>query len=148
MEATIRYANVQDVSKLKNFLTAAKLGTEGISEESAQYFLLVEDEKRDVKGTLGIEPFGNTGLLRSLVVTPGMAEKEVLALFNQMLLLAKNKEINTLFLATNKQGAVSFFETLGFEKMNGDDLPAELKKSSHIQYVMNVDNSLFLKFSF
>ena len=64
-----------------------------------------------------------------------------------MLQLAKEKGMSGLFLATNKGGALGFFELLGFKPVDRDDLPTEFYKSEHILHVLNVDNSLFLKFS-
>lgn len=148
MQAMLRCANKQDVNKLKDFLAEAKLGIDGVSEQSVGYFLLLENESGQIKGTLGIEPFGEAGLLRSLAIAPGMAEKEILMLFNQMLILAKEKDMTTLILATNKEGAVPFFEMLGFERSSREYLPPDLAESIHVQHIVNVDNSIFLKFSF
>ncbi|SFB03692.1 MULTISPECIES: GNAT family N-acetyltransferase [unclassified Bacillus (in: firmicutes)] len=147
MQATIRYADENDVKKLQDFLTKAKLGIEGITEETAQYFLLLEDEQGNTKGTLGIEPAGKAGLLRSLAIAPGMAEKDIFVLFDRMLVLAKAKGIETLYLATNKPGAIPFFQVLGFRHVDSKELPVEITDSQHVQRVLCVDNSLFLKFS-
>jgi amino-acid N-acetyltransferase len=85
--------------------------------------------------------------LRSLVVTPGQAEKEIFVLFDQMVQLAKEKGMKGLFLATNKSVALPFFELLGFKRIEQAKLPSEFYQSEHIRHVINVDNSLFLKFS-
>lgn len=147
MQALIRCANQEDLNHLREFLTRANLGTDGLTEETIEYFLLLEDENGVIKGTLGIEAFAEFGLLRSLVVSPGQAEKDIYLLINQMMKLAKEKGMKSLFLATNKGGALSFFELLGFQKVGRDELPAEFNGSEHIRHVFNVDNSLFLKFS-
>ncbi|MDP4084245.1 MAG: hypothetical protein Q8934_06470 [Bacillota bacterium] len=147
MEETIRCANKQDITVLKDFLTNAHLGTDGITEETVQYFLLLEEEEGKVTGSLGIEPFENVGLLRSLVVTPGNAERDIWLLFGQALQLAKEKGIKELYLATNKNEVLPLFVTLGFKRTYEDNLPKELCLSEHIQYILNVDNSIFLKFS-
>ena len=100
-----------------------------------------------LRGTLGMEAIKEFGLLRSLAVTKGQADKDILLLFNQMLQLAKEKGLSGLFLATNKGAALGFFELLGFKPVDRDHLPAEFYRSEHIRHVLNVDNSLFLKFS-
>lgn len=147
MQAQIRKASKQDLGKLTEFLTKANLGIEGLTEETVDYFLLLEDEGGKLKGSLGIEAFDGFGLLRSLVVSGGQAEKEIFILFTQMLQLAKEKGMNSLFLATNKNEAVSFFELLGFQSVERDELPTAFYHSDHIRHILNVDNSLFLKFS-
>lgn len=147
MQVLIRCANKEDLGGLREFLTKANLGTDGLTEETVEYFLLLEDEDGRMKGTLGMEVFANCGLLRSLVVSPGQAEKDIVLLITQMMQLAKEKGLRSLFLATNKGVAMPFFELLGFEKVERDQLPAEIYYLEHIRHVINVDNSLFLKFS-
>lgn len=148
MEAQIRCAGSADLQELKNFLTDAGLGIEGLSEETTDYFLLMEDETGKLTGTLGIERLADNGLLRSLVVKPGKAQQDLLLLFQQAFQFAKEKQLTKLFLATNKRSAVPFFEMLGFQAVDHNELPEELLASKHIRTILTVDNSLFLKFSF
>lgn len=147
MKAVIRKAGKKDLERLIEFLDKANLGTDGLTEESVDCFLLMEDLDGNIKGSLGMEPYGRHGLLRSLVVSPGQAEKEIFILFAEMLKVAREKGINSLFLATNKSVVVPFFEMLGFEPVQGADLPKEFSSSEHIQHILSVDNSLFLKFT-
>jgi len=81
------------------------------------------------------------------VVTPGQAEKEIFMLFDQMMLLAKDKGMSEVFLATNRPESLPFFDLLGFQRTGRENLPNEFYQSEHIQHILNVDNSLFLKFS-
>ena len=147
MKAVIRKAGTKDLARLIEFLGKASLGTDGITEETVDCFLLMEDLDGNIKGSLGMEPYGRNGLLRSLVVSPGQSEKEIFILFAEMLKVAREKGINSLFLATNKSVTVPFFEMLGFEPMAGGNLPKEFSASEHIQHILSVDNSLFLKFT-
>jgi amino-acid N-acetyltransferase len=147
MQAMIRRAKKEDLVSLRAFLSRAKLGTDGLTDETIDYFLLLEDEDGILKGSLGMEAFTEFGLLRSLVVTPGQAEKEIFVLFDQMVQLAKEKGMKGLFLATNKSVALPFFELMGFQRVEREELPSEFYHSEHIRHVLNVDNSLFLKFS-
>ncbi|MEH6956775.1 GNAT family N-acetyltransferase [Neobacillus drentensis] len=147
MRALIRRANKQDLDGLREFLSRAKLGTDGLTEETVDYFLLLENEYGTIMGSLGMEAFTEFGLLRSLVVSPGQAEKEIFILFDQMMQLAKEKGMKGLFLATNKSVALPFFEIMGFQRIDREEIPSEFYQSKHIRHVLNVDNSLFLKFS-
>lgn len=147
MQAMIRKAGKEDLGRLKEFLTRANLGLDGLTEETVGCFLLLENEDGELRGSLGMEAFGEFGLLRSLVVSPGQAQKEILVLFDRMVQLAKEKGMQSLFLATNKSAALTFFELMGFVRIGRGDLPLEFYTSEHIRHVLNVDNSLFLKFS-
>jgi amino-acid N-acetyltransferase len=83
MQALIRCANKEDLGTLRDFLMKANLGSDGLTEETVEYFLLLEDEDGAIKGTLGMEAFTEGGLLRSLVVSPGQAEKDIVLLITQ-----------------------------------------------------------------
>jgi N-acetylglutamate synthase-like GNAT family acetyltransferase len=143
----IMRAGRQDLARVQEFLTKAQLGTDGLTEETVDCFILLEDEAGNIRGSLGMEAYKGNGLLRSLVVSSGQADKEILVLFNQMLKLAREKGITSLFLATNKSVAVPFFEVLGFTRIKQEELPKDFYQSEHIQHILNVDNSIFLKFS-
>lgn len=143
MEVMVRCAQVGDKQKLTSFLEKANLGTAGV-EESLEYFLLMEDEKNEIQATLGIEPLGNHGLLRSLAVTPKAGENELLFIFEEMFKLAREKKLKSLYLATNKHSSLSFFSVLGFEKEEKENLPQELFASEHVNHILNVDNSVFM----
>ncbi|EKN66602.1 hypothetical protein BABA_15872 [Neobacillus bataviensis LMG 21833] len=147
MQALIRKANKQDLAGLREFLSRANLGTDGLNDETVDYFLVLENEDGALRGSLGMEAFAENGLLRSLVVSPGQADKEIFLLFDQMVQLAKDRGMKSLFLATNKNAAMPFFELMGFQRIGRGELPVEFYGSEHIRHVLNVDNSLFLKFS-
>ena len=147
MQALIRKANQEDLGNLQAFLIRANLGTDGLTAETVDYFLLLENEDGTIRGSLGMEVFKEHGMLRSLVVSPGQADKEIFMLFDQIVKLAKEKGIKSLFLATNKSVALPFFEIMGFQKIEREAIPTELYSSLHIRHVLNVDNSIFLKFS-
>ncbi len=147
MQALIRRAETIDLERLKGFLSRANLGTDGITIDTIDSFLVLEDENNEIKGSLGMEVFPGLGLLRSLVVSPGQAEQEIIVLFDQMVQFAKEKGIHSLFLATKKSTTVKFFELIGFQQIRQEDLPAAFYDSAHIQHILNVDNSLFLKLS-
>ncbi|RLQ93500.1 GNAT family N-acetyltransferase [Falsibacillus albus] len=140
----IRQANKSDEQALIAFLEKAQIGTQGISE-SIEFFLLIEDVDGNIKGTMGIEPLYPCGLLRSLVVSPEVGQDGLLTLFQQMLKLAKNKELSTLFLATNKMTSVSFFQSLGFSLVDKKDLPEQIGQSTHGNQLLTNESSLFLK---
>lgn len=142
----IRRATKQDILSVTAFLTKANLGTDGLNE-TIEHFLLIESVDKGIQATLGLEPIGKEGLLRSLVISEGLGENDLFLLFEQMMMLAKEREFEALWLATNKQGASTFFEILGFTKVDSEEIPDSLLASEHIQHVLTVDNSLIMKIS-
>ncbi|MDQ0154320.1 GNAT family N-acetyltransferase [Robertmurraya andreesenii] len=144
MGMIVRCAQAEDTGKLITFLNEAKLGTDGV-KEAIEYFLIMEDETSRIQATLGIEPLGRIGLLRSLAMTTNARENDLLIIFEQMLKLARSKELDHLYLATNKESSLPFFTLLGFERVEQNSLPSELFTSVHVNHILNVDNSMFLK---
>jgi N-acetylglutamate synthase-like GNAT family acetyltransferase len=146
MQLTIRRGEKTDFTKMVEFLTKAGLSTEGLTEELQGGVILAEDREW-IRGCLGMEQYGGSGLLRSLAISPGMGEQDLLAMFEQMLLLAAERNITALFLATNKRNAIPFFEMIGFKKIVKNELPSEFFNSIHVLNVLSINNSVFLKYS-
>jgi N-acetylglutamate synthase-like GNAT family acetyltransferase len=140
----VRFANQEDILKVLAYLKEAKLGTSGVSE-TIESFLIMEDENKNIKATVGIEKIGNQGLLRSMAISPTLDQKHMVYLFNQAQLLAKEKSIQSLYLATNKVDLISFFQTFGFTLINKEELSKDLLSSKHVQHILTVDNSLFME---
>ncbi|WP_059171837.1 hypothetical protein [Bacillus sp. FJAT-27445] len=147
MELTVRIGERADFDRIVGFLEKAGLGTAGIDEESTRFFLIAEDGA-GIKASLGIEQFGKSGMLRSLALSPGIGEHELLLLFGQMLLFAKEEGMKSVYLATNKRSAIPFLEIAGFSMIVKNELPVEFFNSAHVMDILNVDNSVFMKFSF
>lgn len=143
METTVRCAQPVDRTRLISFLNQANLGTEGV-EESIDFFLIMEDENNSIQATLGIEPLGKIGLLRSLAMTSQANEHDLFMIFEQMLKLSKEKKLEKLYLATNKSTTIPFFSLLGFKREELSLLPKELFRSQHVNHILNVDNSIFM----
>lgn len=142
----IRSASKEDLPGLKAFLTEAGISAEGL-DESIENFSLMENIEGELKACLGVEPIGKTGLLRSFVVSPQIAQPDLLLLFRRAFLTAKKQEVQALYLATNNMSAVSFFGSIGFEMVNKSDLPEVLVEKSHLKQVLAVDNSVIMKIS-
>ena len=144
MEKQIRVATEMDVNRVKAFLDQSEVSSEGI-EDSIDHFILMEGVNQEIVATIGIERVEMNGLLRSLVVRPSVGQTDILTLFKSVISLAKDKEMDELYLATNKDASVSFFELLGFEKVRIDILPNELMDSTHFQKLVEMKTSIFLK---
>jgi N-acetylglutamate synthase-like GNAT family acetyltransferase len=142
MKAVIRRANQSDLPKMMSFLKQAMLGVEGVAE-SIEYFILMEDQEGRIKATIGIQPVGECGLLRSLVMTEGMNEKDLFFLIEQIFVLAKDRNMKSLYMAT-KENSIHLFTMLGFIQVVTKDLPEQLKNNEHIQHLLSVDNSCFM----
>ncbi|MCB5236268.1 GNAT family N-acetyltransferase [Niallia circulans] len=142
----IRQAQTEDVEKINEFLTKAEVTVEGI-EAWLNYFLLMEaDEDKNLIGTIGIEPFGKIGLLRSMVLSRGTVE-DILFLIQQALKLAKDKDVDAIYCRVHNQHSIQLFQLLGFQEIEEVDIPEVLKESNVVKSVYTVDKSHFMYIS-
>lgn len=139
----IRTANADDIEKVIMFLSKAEVSTEGI-ERIIDHFILMEDKEQNICATLGIERIEKDGLLRSLVISPGVDQANLLALFKSAISLAKHKELKRLYLATNKQASIQFFEMLGFGQVEASELPNHIKNSTHITQLLKKTDPMYM----
>ncbi len=139
----IRTATKQDIEKVRAFLGQAEVSAEGI-ESIIDHFILLEDAEQQILATLGIERIEKDGLLRSLVISPGVDQTNLLTLFKSAISLAKYKEISRLYLATNKQASIQFFTMLGFGQVETNELPAHIIGSNHISQLLEKADPMFM----
>ncbi|MEK5444875.1 GNAT family N-acetyltransferase [Fredinandcohnia sp. FSL W7-1320] len=139
----IRTATEQDIEKVRAFLVQAEVSAEGI-ESIIDHFILLEDAEQQILATLGIERIEKDGLLRSLVISPGVDQTNLLTLFKSAISLAKHKEISRLYLATNKQASIQFFTMLGFGQVETNELPVHIIGSNHISQLLEKADPMFM----
>jgi N-acetylglutamate synthase-like GNAT family acetyltransferase len=142
MEEHIREAEVKDIKRLESFLAQANVSCDGVADH-IEFYSLLETRNGNLKACIGIEPAGSAGLLRSFVLSPGTSQGDVLLLFDRVVAMAEKKQLNALYLATNKEQAASFFQNMGFQKT--EDLPVSLYKNSHMKQALDVDNCIVMK---
>ncbi|WP_409252257.1 GNAT family N-acetyltransferase [Bacillus sp. SCS-153A] len=147
MLKTIRKAVEKDSQCIKAFLERAGLSSIGV-EETVDNFLMVENEKGEIEGTLGLEIQEQSGLLRSLVVKPTMNSEDLFALFQEILQLGKEKQLSTIYLLSNKQASIQFFHILGFKQVDTTVYPEELNNFTHAKALSTVDNPTIMRFEF
>lgn len=139
----IRTATERDLDRVKGFLGQADVSAKGI-DSMIDHFIIMEDEEDNLVATLGIERIERDGLLRSLVITPKVEQTNLLTLFKSAISLAKHKELEHLYLATNKQASLQFFAMLGFSKVEEEGLPQHIKTSDHITRLFETTEPMFM----
>ncbi|MGY3715996.1 GNAT family N-acetyltransferase [Sutcliffiella cohnii] len=139
----VRTANRNDVQMVERFLGQANISAVGL-EDSIEDFLVVENEEGKIEGTLGIERHGKYALLRSLVISPSFKQHHILQLFEQAQIYAKKREVEKLFLFTNKASFASFFELLGFVPQKIEEVPSEIQQSYYVKETFSLSESKVL----
>ncbi|OIJ21804.1 hypothetical protein BKP45_03655 [Anaerobacillus alkalidiazotrophicus] len=137
MGIVIRIATEKDLLPIQHLLAKASLSKRGL-EQNIDNFLVVEDPNKKIIGTVGIEPIGKDGLLRSLVLTSENWNAKIGLNFIELAVsYGKQKGYENLYLLTNS--SLPFFEYIGFKILAEDKIPDHLKQSEHFaQYVEGV----------
>ena len=142
MEETIRKAEKKDVKRLESFLLEANLNADGVAE-AIDYYSLLETKSGALKACIGIEPVNGVGMLRSFVVSEGTSQVQILLLFDRVIRIVEGNNLKALYLATNKESAVSFFNKIGFNTVK--EIPVALYNHPHFEQVSNVDNTIIME---
>jgi amino-acid N-acetyltransferase len=126
----IRTATDDDLPRILALLTQSSLPTEDLADAMATF--LVDERDGALAGVIGLQRFGQAGLLRSLAVAPayqgqGIARRLVVALETE----ARLQEIDALYLLT--QTAERFFTLQAFEALPREQAPAALQASAEFR---------------
>jgi N-acetylglutamate synthase-like GNAT family acetyltransferase len=145
MTTIIRAAEPKDLGEMLSFLGQAQVSTKGLAEQ-IDHFIVMEDVDGSLLGTLGIQRIEQDGLLRSLVISPKVEKTTILDMFQQILLLAKEKELKRLYLATNKMVSIQFFVLLGFSQKEKQEIPAHILATEHLEESLHMEETVIMEF--
>jgi amino-acid N-acetyltransferase len=114
-QPTVRQASANDLKRIEHLLESASLPTLGVAEH-VRHFLVAENEGTIV-GTIGLEVYGDTALLRSAVIAAEEQKKGIGSqLYNHNLSQARDLGVKRLILLTNT--AEAYFARKGFKKID------------------------------
>lgn len=125
----IKSVSPNNFSKAIELIKNCNLPSEDISD-TTKLFAAIEDN--EVLGTIAVEFYGSTALLRSFAVTEEARNKGI---GNELLLFleefVKQKAARELVLLTTT--AAEYFARKGFQKIQRENTPAEIKESSEFR---------------
>ena len=127
----IQLAALSDRPIVRALLSDARLPVEDLDRAAQITFLIARSNGQPV-GAIGLERYGNAGLLRSLVVAPehrllGLGHELVHALEQH----ARASGITDLVLLT--ETAETFFARLGYSAISRDQAPAAVTHSAEFR---------------
>ena len=133
---TIEKLSKQDLVVLNQLLETANLPVVDINDQTEHFFKAV-DNAGAIVGAIGLEVYGNVGLLRSLVVNDTYRGKGVAKLLvDKLLSHSKSLHLNKLVLLTTT--AEKYFEKYHFERIQRKDVPEEIKQSKEFSSICPV----------
>ena len=141
-DAEIRFAHSDDVAEVVRLLQAAGLPAADFSDEFIGNFL-VATAGPSVVGCIGLEPFANVGLLRSLVVDPdyrggGLGR----LLVSELEAHARRGGIRELWLLTID--ADQFFFSLGYRVRKREQAPDGIRRTEEFS-LLCPDDAILMK---
>ncbi len=126
----VRRAREEDFPAVSRLLERAKLPLAGVREHWEHF--LVAETSGQLLGAVGLEIYGRSGLLRSLVVDENFRSKGVgRALVASLNPLIRATGLEGLFLLTTT--AAEFFVGLGFARISREQFPASLNASEELR---------------
>jgi amino-acid N-acetyltransferase len=130
MTHRIRRAGAADLEAVLALLRQAALPTDGVAEHFDRFWVL--DIEGAVAGAVGLEVYGDSGLIRSLVVRPELrGQGQGRNLYFHLLNQANGLSLEQLILLTTS--AREFFEKLGYEVIPRDRVPPAMLQSREFQ---------------
>jgi amino-acid N-acetyltransferase len=136
LAVSVTAAEPSQFDRIIALLEEARLPTRDLTRDSLGGFLVATDGEQ-VVGAVGLERYGDVGLLRSLVVAPahkrqGLAKAMVRGIEER----ARGKGLTSLVLLT--ETAKEFFSALGYETGQRANAPAAVQASSEFAFVCPV----------
>ena len=123
----IREAIKDDLKVIKSLLDNASLPSVDIEKHLLTFFVL--ENLNNVIGTIGMELYGDTALLRSLAIQKDYRNKgHGEELYSALISKAKKMNVNSIYLLT--ETAEGFFSTEGFQKIAREEVPPSIKQTN------------------
>ena len=112
---TIRKARKNDLPAVMQLLAESSLPVAGIEEHFDNFF--VAEDAQNIIGAIGVEIYGDVGLLRSAAVRRDLQRQGIgKQLYTTLIAYAKNKDIKKMMLLTTT--AADYFSTKGFRRID------------------------------
>lgn len=126
----LRTARAEEQATVRSLLTAAGLPVEDLDDATVDVIVAIQDDV--LVGAIGLESFGDDGLLRSLVVSPdarggGIGRHLVDAIEAH----ASAAGFDSLVLLTTT--AAPFFAARGYQVINRTDAPVAVQASAEFR---------------
>ncbi|MFM9910039.1 MAG: arsenic resistance N-acetyltransferase ArsN2 [Chitinophagaceae bacterium] len=125
-------ASASDHGDAIKLLESQKLPHTDIDKNLTHFFVVREADK--LQGLIGLEIYGDSGLLRSMATSPLHRNKGIATLLVTKLLgYAKTLGLKEVFLFT--ETAAEFFQKRGFQYIRREEAPEDISQSSEFTHL-------------
>ncbi|MDE2091231.1 MAG: GNAT family N-acetyltransferase [Gammaproteobacteria bacterium] len=124
-------ADTTDIAAIHSLLAEAGLPIDDLKGSSKARFLIAHDDD-ETSGAVGLEVYGKSALLRSLVVKPEARKRGLGAqLMRELECRAKNQGVDCLYLLTTT--AEKFFAARGYHRLNRERVPQDIAATTEFK---------------
>lgn len=135
MSGEVRRARAEDIPRIEALVTAERLPAYGLSEYLDAFFVL--DVAGEVLGCAGLEVYGESALLRSVVVAEDRRNRyDGRRLVEAALAEARGRGVRRVYLFT--MSADGFFGRLGFRELSPDEFETGVRTSRQYEAVSRI----------
>lgn len=128
----IQEATTAHRGPIVDLLRSNQLPSEDLDQAKHQFWVALQ--QNDVVGAIGLELYGQYGLLRSMVVNEAARGQGIAAALVGILeSAARARDIDAVFLLT--ETAASYFGKRGYQEIAREDVPPEVKASTEFSHV-------------
>jgi amino-acid N-acetyltransferase len=132
-ELSFSFAGSSDFDRVIDLLQHCDLPFTDLEHRKMNEFILASDNGR-VAGCIGMEIYGDEGLLRSLAVRSELRKKGIGSqLVDRLIAFAVQRGVKKLHLLTNT--AEIFFSAKGFKRNQRTEAPSAISQSAEFSYI-------------
>ena len=138
----IRPATNKDYSSVCDLLASENLPTIDVDRNLSHFFVMTE--QNEIVGSIGMELYGQSALLRSMAVASDHRSKGIaMALINELMAYAKEKRVSDMFLITNT--AEQYFQRVGFKKIPREEVKEVVLQSKEFNGLCPASSAIMMK---
>jgi len=138
----IRVATAENLPQIKDLLEASQLPGSDIDLDKQLFLVALHNQA--VIGTIALEVYGNSALLRSFAVDANFRSQQIGArLYREAVAQSKQKRIDHLFLLTTT--ADRYFDRLNWQRIGRDEVPAAIGATTEFASLCPL-SSIVMKF--
>jgi amino-acid N-acetyltransferase len=138
----LRPATQEDWPKIKVLLAHLKLPTDDIAEGLKGFFVAYQGNL--LVGTVGVEQFGELGMLRSLAVNREFRSQNLgTSLYQKAEAYARHQGIKQLYLITI--AAQHYFGAKGYQALGRDQVPLPIQSTPQFSQICPTDAAIMVK---
>jgi amino-acid N-acetyltransferase len=139
----MHFFNTPGEQAVKRLLTDAQLPVSDLTPDHMQHFFAC-GTPQEIEGVIGLELFGDTGLLRSLAVANDMRGRGIgKQLVAKAESYARERGIKALYLLTTT--AEQFFDRLGYTRVQRETVPNSIKRTAEYAGICPASSAVMCK---